>query len=449
MKALDGRRIPWDFGAWALTMLASSIALSVTLKTLFGRHRFKGAFLLTAIHFFVVGVAGYMLVRLSGGQMRPKGEKQWETISWVLSIAIFTCSEIILSNLSYQSCSISFMALLKSSSPVVMYLLSVQIGVEDYDKRVLMCLGFFVLSAVMAMSNPLAISHYFGVVALIGSLFSNAFRWLTIQLYMTQKGANAFQLMALVGPMAGCLMYPAIEWKDVPRMTSKSFWEWKDYWTLGGLVRTTNHAATSSTPMMSQHNLVFVSAILAIVLTLSGYKTVKCSSSATLAVIGQMKTVFTVGCGALMFSEEFTIRGWIGLFMHCCTFAFYTRLRIPDIASMYVPIEERPVIEVATADYDAGDFFSSDSEHEEVPVWGTLDKGSIEAGRREKERMNKQEQLRRQREKAKHRPLDNTPVPPVAPPPGHRVTPIVSGPGGRASKPPPMMVGANAADHTL
>lgn len=330
----------WEFllvGAWVTMVITTSTLLSLTLKALFGVHRFKGVYLTTDVHFGVIAIVACLALYISSQRLLPKGHP-FEIMGWMVAAAVFTCGEVMLSNMSYAACSMSVMALLKSFSPVTTYFLGVCFNLEDFDRRLAISLGCFVVGSLLALSR-VEVKGAFGMLALIGSMLSNSFRWLTVQVIIRNHNANALQLMACVQSIACCFMMYAVWVREFPNMT------WTLYggnWSnVAGLARHNGHLSRRG-PLaeVSALHLVLLSTVLAILLTYAGYRTVRLSSASTLSVILQLKTVLTVGSGAFIFGERFTAGGFLGMLVSLGAFGAYAYVRLSHVESLYDLVDE-------------------------------------------------------------------------------------------------------------
>lgn len=320
--------LKWSF--WVCTMLSSSIALTMVLKILYGVNRFRGVFLLSNLHFGMIGFFAFVSLKVTRRSCIPNGE---EDHIWGLIFAagVFTCAEIMLSNLSYRSCSLGFMCLMKSTTPVTTYLLSIHMGLEKFDTQIVAVLSCFIIGSVVGMS-ALEIYQPYGILCMIMSLLSSSLRWVTLQIFIHDPNVEPIQVMATVQPLAALLMMPVVgvyEWKTMDR----TFGRFQEFYGL---------AKPAVDGHWSADKIVAITIVLALILTLASYNVLKMSSSATFSVIGQMKIVVTIGSGAIIFGETWGILSLCGLLFNCICFAVYARLRIRSADDLYAMVPSGP-----------------------------------------------------------------------------------------------------------
>ncbi|XP_053993615.1 solute carrier family 35 member C2-like isoform X5 [Hylaeus volcanicus] len=225
-----------------------------------------------------------------------------------LLVGVLAALDVSLSNLSYAEVSISVITIVKSSSIVITYLLSVAMKLEKFSYRFFSAVTLTFLSICLTV-NSMVVKRKIGVIYLFGAVLAGGCRWVLVHEQLQVKKYSPLQLMLLTQPVCAVALALPCFYIDVVQLTG---------------FRSAKILVYNSSYIFV---LIFFSSCLGFFLLISEYYIVMLTSSLTLTIAGVGKEVCTIFMSILLFNESISIKSFVGILASISCILFYTYLR--------------------------------------------------------------------------------------------------------------------------
>ncbi|XP_053993612.1 solute carrier family 35 member C2-like isoform X2 [Hylaeus volcanicus] len=275
----------------------NSIGITALNKYLFDVAGFNLPLLVAFVHFSCVSIG--LIVFFFFFPSYDEDSSLYNLISsatWskLIPIGVLAALDVSLSNLSYAEVSISVITIVKSSSIVITYLLSVAMKLEKFSYRFFSAVTLTFLSICLTV-NSMVVKRKIGVIYLFGAVLAGGCRWVLVHEQLQPVCAVALALPCF--------------YIDVVQLTG---------------FRSAKILVYNSSYIFV---LIFFSSCLGFFLLISEYYIVMLTSSLTLTIAGVGKEVCTIFMSILLFNESISIKSFVGILASISCILFYTYLR--------------------------------------------------------------------------------------------------------------------------
>lgn len=224
-------------------------------------------------------------------------------------VGVMTALDVAASNMSFLFITVAFYTMLKSASLIFILVLGVLIRMEKCSFGIagtvlLIALGIFMTSYG---ETEFDVQGFWLVIS--SELFA-AMRWLATQKTLHASGLSAMQTVLFMSPASSLTLAPIVWWRE--RHKLKLLAEPKE--------------------LQQYILLVLAPGFLAFLLLLIEVQLVKVTSSLTLSVFGNLKSVVTILFSIVVFGEQTTGLQWSGLLLALTGMLIYARIKNKSVA---------------------------------------------------------------------------------------------------------------------
>lgn len=242
----------------------------------------------TTSHMFLKGVfSSSYLVCVRCKRLPPAGRKAFLGASFV---GVMTGLDVAASNLSLHIISVSFFTMLKSASLVFILLVGVAARLEvcswDITGTVIA-----ISAGILIMTHGEADFDVWGFSLVIGSEVCASLRWIATQILLKDNHVGAMGAVLYMSPASTLSLLPLsliLEWENLAKLRDSEVA--REYCVL-----------------------VLLPGFLAFILLLVEVQLVKETSSLTLSVFGNLKSIVTILLSIVIFRERTSWEQWLGL----------------------------------------------------------------------------------------------------------------------------------------
>lgn len=300
-----GRQHACVIGASVVSWYSASMIVTAINKYLFDVLEFHHPLLVTFIHLTFTSIFLHVGFPYTGVPDRSISVRNY--LRFILPIALLGSAEIALSNLAYTAVSLSVMTVIKSSAAVLTYLLSVLVGLEQLNYKLLAAVVAIVCSICLTVPG-MEVRDSRGIVFLCVAVLATAVRWVIVHHQLQRHNYSTLQLLLLTQPLSAlCLALPTFI-TELPHAAPAEYW--------------------GNFPVARIFVLVGVAIAFAFCVVFAEYRLVEHTSSASLTVAGVGKEILTILMSVALFGEVLTPRAAVGIACSILGILTYARLRL-------------------------------------------------------------------------------------------------------------------------
>lgn len=287
--------------------IASASGIVFANKAVFTTYGFKFTCALTWIHTICTLVG--MRLFLMAGMFKHKRLPQLQ----LLPLAAAYVGYIVLCNLSLNVNTVGFYQVMKIAvAPTVMFLDLLLFRVIPPIRVVLAVLVVCAGIGIATVTDDKIISNLFGLAVGMAATVVTAMYQIWAGSKQKELQASSMQLLHQYTPQAALLLGALI-----PIMEPLGKFGSKDQQTLLGYQYTPAAAAA-----------IIISALLGLLVSLSTFLVIGCTSSLTYNVVGHLKTVIILTGGCMLFGDEMPPKKLLGVSVAMAGIVWYTQLKL-------------------------------------------------------------------------------------------------------------------------
>eukprot|EP00445_Apocalathium_hangoei_P023295 CAMPEP_0203911408 /NCGR_PEP_ID=MMETSP0359-20131031/52574_1 /ASSEMBLY_ACC=CAM_ASM_000338 /TAXON_ID=268821 /ORGANISM="Scrippsiella Hangoei, Strain SHTV-5" /LENGTH=313 /DNA_ID=CAMNT_0050837107 /DNA_START=283 /DNA_END=1224 /DNA_ORIENTATION=+ len=240
-------------------------------------------------HMILKGVFSVLYLGCTGcPRMRPL---DWKVLRIASFIGVLVGLDVVASNLSFQYITVTFYVMVKSSSLIWILVFGALAKVEPCSPQIATCV-LVIAAGIFLSTCGEADFNATGFTLVLASEIFAAARWVGTQALMTDRELDTVTAVLYMSPGSTLSLLPLVLAREHEEMVI----------LLEGGRQTLIYAL-----------LVIVPGFLAFVLLIIEVKLVQETSSLTLAVLGNLKSVTTILFAILVFRESATLLQWCGV----------------------------------------------------------------------------------------------------------------------------------------
>mmetsp|Transcript_25650 Transcript_25650/g.59767 ORF Transcript_25650/g.59767 Transcript_25650/m.59767 type:complete len:413 (-) Transcript_25650:116-1354(-) len=241
----------------------------------------------TMNHMFLKGIFALLYHIITCREMPSLNRKVlWGTVL----VGVCTGLDVALSNLSLQYLTASFYTMLKSCSMLFILVFGIILKLEPLRFSMFGVVAAIVTGLLLTSAGEINFD-WFGFTLVIFSEIFAALRWLLTQLLLQRANLSTVTIVLLVAPGSTLSLVPfalAIESSELQILLEPGvLWDYLQ--------------------------ILLVPGVLAFLLLLFEVQLVKSTSSLTMSVFGNLKSVVTIAFAIAVFGEESSLIQWIGI----------------------------------------------------------------------------------------------------------------------------------------
>ncbi|CAE7409507.1 SLC35C2 [Symbiodinium pilosum] len=260
----------------------------------------------TMSHMILKGFFSFLYLALS---CHPPGKQRRSVCCGVSLVGVMTALDVAASNMSFLFITVAFYTMLKSASLIFILVLGAILRIEQCSAGI--------AATVLLISVGIFITSYGetdfdlrGFWLVLGSEVFAALRWLATQRTLQSSGLTAMQTVFYMSPASSLTLAPIVWVREKDKLQILA-----DPDTAG-----------------QYFLLVLLPGFLAFLLLLVEVHLVKVTSSLTLAVFGNLKSIVTILFSIFVFGEKTTALQWSGLLLALAGMLIYARLKNRSVA---------------------------------------------------------------------------------------------------------------------
>lgn len=333
---------------WICSLVLSWYAVSITL-ILFNK------FVLSIIdcptfytmtHMFAKGV--FALIYFYGAGKTPK-RVSYHVLLGLSFAGVFAALDIMCANLSLLTLSASFYTFLKSSALVFVLIIGVVTFVEPLSWNIVSTVSI-VTAGMFLMSYGEADFEVQGVVLVLLSELFAAFRWIVTQMIVQGQDLDALSAVLYMCPGSSLALIPLVIARETKEILS--------------LPQTAHDMG-----LLGFGALFLIPGLMAFLLLVIEVQLVIETSSLTLTVFGNLKSVVTVLFSVAIFGDKVSVLQWVGMFVVGVGLLAYSQARGEWLAEDAFEKVIHFFLGEGDSDHSAGDGSrSKDSPEETTPL---------------------------------------------------------------------------------
>lgn len=320
-----------------------NIVVIIGNKWIFQKFLFVFPMTLTAVHFVVSYLGALFCIKVLRLSSVIEVKKE-DRLPRILPLAIITCVNIVLGNVSLRYIPVSFVQTIKALTPAATVLLQATLWGKKYHYLIYTSLVPVVGGMVMASVNELSFDWY-GFIAAMTSVFVTAASTIVAELLLS--GKYKFDALNTVYHMIpysiGLLVVPALLFEG------------------GGVARYVREPPAGG--VLAPALAIVASGVLAFGLNFSLYAVIKVTSAVTYCVVGNFKVAVAVFSSWLVFRNPMSALSILGcsITIGGCTYYGYLQQRLGAPPQAKAPTTPPPdggggeaLLEVATTEQKEG-----------------------------------------------------------------------------------------------
>lgn len=260
----------------------------------------------TMSHMVLKGFFSFLYLVMS---CHPPGKQRRSVCCGVSLVGVMTALDVAASNMSFQFITVAFYTMLKSASLIFILVFGAVLRIEQCSAGiaatvVLISIGIFITSYG---ETDFDIRGFWLV---LGSEVFAALRWLATQKTLQSSGLSAMQTVFYMSPASSLTLAPFVWARERDKL----------------------HVLAEPDAAGQYFLLVLLPGFLAFLLLLVEVHLVKVTSSLTLAVFGNLKSIVTILFSIFVFGEKTTALQWSGLLLALAGMFIYARLKNQSVA---------------------------------------------------------------------------------------------------------------------
>ncbi|SOV79268.1 triose or hexose phosphate/phosphate translocator, putative [Plasmodium sp. gorilla clade G3] len=218
-----------------------------------------------------------------------------EYIKYIISISALLGLSVVTGNSAYSYLEIPIISVIKSSSLIVIYFLSIRFGLKEF-KLSLLCSILTILTGVIMSITSLKIDSLFGIFLLIISVISSSFKWVFTNVLLRSTSMKPHIILLHVYQVALFIIIIPSLFIDLACMV-------KDY----------NSNILTMDKILTSLMLVGVGALTSIFLILAEFSLISYTSSVTLSIVFIGREALILLIGSIFFGEKINLSSSIGI----------------------------------------------------------------------------------------------------------------------------------------
>ncbi|CZT99345.1 hypothetical protein PFAG_03823 [Plasmodium falciparum Santa Lucia] len=218
-----------------------------------------------------------------------------EYIKYIISISALLGLSVVTGNSAYSYLEIPIISVIKSSSLILIYFLSIRFGLKEF-KLSLLCSILTILTGVIMSITSLKIDSLFGIFLLIISVISSSFKWVFTNVLLRSTSMKPHIILLHVYQVAMCIIIIPSLFIDLACMV-------KDY----------NNNILTMDKILTSLMLVGVGALTSIFLILAEFSLISYTSSVTLSIVFIGREALILLIGSIFFGEKINLSSSIGI----------------------------------------------------------------------------------------------------------------------------------------
>lgn len=246
---------------------------------------------------------------LLAGHLSTIEGTQLRRMLWSIDRGFMTALDVAASNMSFLFITVAFYTMLKSASLIFILVFGLLLRMEQCSLGIagtvlLIAFGIFITSYGETEFDAT------GFWLVLSSEVFAAMRWLATQKTLHSSGLSAMQTVLFMSPASSVTLAPIVvlrEWHELTFLAEPQ-------------------------EVLHYFLLVLVPGFLAFLLLLIEVQLVKVTSSLTLSVFGNLKSVVTIIFSIVVFGETTTLLQWSGLLLALTGMLVYARLKNKSLA---------------------------------------------------------------------------------------------------------------------
>eukprot|EP01040_Poterioochromonas_malhamensis_P011628 gene11628-12687_t len=301
-------RIQYSIDVLSIAFLWYSISLSLTIFNKWFMQEWHGGFnfpiFITAVHM----IMKFTISRI--WSFSPSVEKieplPWSTFfTVVFPIGALTAADIVLGNSSILYLPLTTVTTIKGSSLIFTFFWGVVLGIEDFRCQLLLAVTGITVGLGVAITNSFSI-NLIGFSFAFGAALASGLRWALMQLLVFRDNHSKSVMVTLYrfSPASVFSILPFVFLLEAEKIAQSSFLSKKQLFKDACL-------------------LCVFGGIIACLLIVVEVKLVRLTSSLTMSVFGQIKEIIQILCAMVLFKENLTSRGALGICISIVSSFYY------------------------------------------------------------------------------------------------------------------------------
>ncbi|SOV16801.1 triose or hexose phosphate/phosphate translocator, putative [Plasmodium sp. gorilla clade G2] len=218
-----------------------------------------------------------------------------EYIKYIISISALLGLSVVTGNSAYSYLEIPIISVIKSSSLILIYFLSIRFGLKEF-KLSLLCSILTILTGVIMSITSLKIDSLFGIFLLTISVISSSFKWVFTNVLLRSTSMKPHIILLHIYQVAMCIIIIPSLFIDLACMV-------KDY----------NSNILTMDKILTSLMLVGVGALTSIFLILAEFSLISYTSSVTLSIVFIGREALILLIGSIFFGEKINLSSSIGI----------------------------------------------------------------------------------------------------------------------------------------
>ncbi|CAI7723527.1 triose or hexose phosphate/phosphate translocator, putative [Plasmodium vivax] len=270
-----------------------SFSTTITKYIIFVK-KFNYTQIVTLLEFLIM----YLILRLViflGKMKSSTNLTRKEYIKYIISISAFLGLSVVTGNSAYSYLEIPVISVIKSSSLILIYFLSIKFGLKEF-KCSLLCSILTILMGVIMSITSLKIDSLFGIFLLVISVIASSLKWVFTNVLLRSTSMKPHIILLHIYQMA---MFIII----IPTLVIDLTCIVKDY----------NSNVLTIDQILSSLVLVAIGALSSIFLILAEFSLISYTSSVTLSIVFIGREAILLIIGSLFFGENINFSSSIGI----------------------------------------------------------------------------------------------------------------------------------------
>lgn len=267
---------------------------TVVTKFVFFVEKLNYAHVITLFHFLVV----YLILKMGVFFLKLESStnlSRKEYIKFIISVAALLGVDTIAGNGAYAFLEIPIITVFKSSSLILIYFLSVRLGLKEL-RCSLVCSILTIFTGTLMSMTTLKINSSFGLFLLIISVVSSSFKWVLMNLLLRTTSIKPHVMILHVNKVAVLIIAIPSLLIDLSKIIN-------DY----SLHVITAEQITTTIILLVLNSLAYIFLFMAELYLIS------LTSSVTLSIVGIGREAVMLIIGALFFGDKFGLASVIGI----------------------------------------------------------------------------------------------------------------------------------------
>ncbi|GAW83565.1 triose or hexose phosphate/phosphate translocator [Plasmodium gonderi] len=218
-----------------------------------------------------------------------------EYIKYIISISALLGLSVVTGNSAYSYLEIPVISVIKSSSLILIYFLSIKFGLKEF-KCSLLCSILTILMGVIMSITTLKIDSLFGIFLLLISVITSSLKWVFTNVLLRSTSMKPHIILLHIYQMAIFIIL-------IPTLLIDMTCIIKDY----------NSSLLTIDQILSALVLVVIGAISSIFLILAEFSLISFTSSVTLSIVFIGREAILLIIGSLFFGENVNFSSSIGI----------------------------------------------------------------------------------------------------------------------------------------